>query len=302
MFGDAVLGWWQEMRDAPVDARLGAAKVGIPPIKTQGIKTKLVNFILANTRRVEGGRWIEPFLGSGVVMFNAASRNAIGAETNMHIINFYRGVQSGRLTPAAVRRYLEIEGLNLQKRGAAHYYEVRDRFNRDFEPLDFLFLNRAGFNGLMRFNSKGKFNVPFCKKTSRFSKSYITKITNQVLWIMASMKAHRAWEFRVSDWRETLQDVGKTDFVYLDPPYSGRSANYYDLWEEGAMQDLAEFLKCMPCRFALSLWCQNRYRKNPDLSLFKDYQIKTMRHFYHLGSTENLRNSMVEALIIKNVP
>lgn len=288
------------VRSAPIDTGLETAKVRVPPIKTQGIKTKLVNFILANTRREERGRWIEPFLGSGVVLFNVAPRNAIGAETNMHIINFYKAMQSRRLTPAAVRTHLEVEGANLQKKGEAHYYEIRDRFNRDFEPLDFLFLNRAGFNGLMRFNSKGKFNVPFCRKTNRFSKSYITKITNQVLWTMGSMHAHKSWEFRISDWRETLQNVGKNDFVYLDPPYSGRSTNYHDLWDEGAIRDLAESLKGIPCRFALSLWCRNKYRKNPDLALFKGYQIKTMRHFYHLGSTEDLRNSMVEALIIKN--
>lgn len=281
---------------------MGTAKVRVPPIKTQGIKTKLVNFILANTRHAEGGRWIEPFLGSGVVLFNAAPRSAMGAETNMHIINFYKAVQSRKLTPTTVRMHLEVEGANLQKKGEAHYYEVRDRFNRNFEPLDFLFLNRAGFNGLMRFNSKGKFNVPFCRKPNRFSKSYITKITNQVLWIMASMRAHRAWEFRISDWRETLEDVRKRDFVYLDPPYSGRNANYYDLWSDGAIRDLAECLKEIPCGFALSLWCKNRYRTNPDLSLFKGYQVKTMRHFYHLGSTEDLRNSMVEALIVKNAP
>jgi len=302
LLGKAVLGRRQMMRDAPARTGLRPEKVRVPPIKTQGIKTKLVNFILANTGRAEGGRWIEPFLGSGVVMFNVAPRSALGAETNMHIINFYKAVQSRRLTPAAVRTHLEAEGANLKTRGEAHYYEVRDRFNRDFEPLDFLFLNRAGFNGLMRFNSKGKFNVPFCKKTNRFNKSYITKIANQVLWIMSSMQAHKSWEFKTSDWRETLQNVNKNDFVYLDPPYSGRSTNYYDLWNEGAIYDLADFLKDLPCRFALSLWCKNRYRKNPDLSLFRGYQIKTMRHFYHLGSTEALRNSMVEALIIKNTP
>lgn len=290
------------MRGTHADTGLGTARVRVPPIKTQGIKTKLVNFILANTGRAQGGRWIEPFLGSGVVMFNAAPRNAVGAETNMHIINFYKAMQRRILTPVEVRAYLEVEGAKLQKKGEAHYYEVRDRFNKDFEPLDFLFLNRAGFNGLMRFNSKGKFNVPFCRKPNRFSKSYITKITNQVRWTMASMHAHKSWEFRTSDWRETLQNVRKSDFVYLDPPYSGRSTNYYDLWDEGAIRDLAESLKCVPCRFALSLWCKNKYRKNPDLALFKGYQIKTIQHFYHLGSTEDLRNTMVEALIIKNAP
>lgn len=50
------------------------AHVGTPPIKCQGIKTKLVPFIFSCVRwnsEVEG-RWIEPFLGSGVVALNLA--------------------------------------------------------------------------------------------------------------------------------------------------------------------------------------------------------------------------------------
>ncbi len=41
------------------------------------------------------------------------------------------------------------------------------------DPLKFLFLNRADFNGMIRLNRKGEFNVPFCKKPERFSKSHI---------------------------------------------------------------------------------------------------------------------------------
>ena len=275
-------------------------RVRVPPIKTQGIKTKLVKFILDGAMWNGSGKWIEPFLGSGVVLFNATPKRALGAETNIHIVNFYRALQNKRITPHGIRKYLELEGDKLRKNGESHYYEIRDRFNENFSPLDFLFLNRAGFNGLMRFNSKGEFNVPFCRKTERFSKSYITKITNQSTWVCATLQNHTSWEFTSSDWKKTLQDATKNDFVYLDPPYSGRSANYYDVWGEGAIKDLAKALKDVPCRFALSLWYRNKYRENPDIRLFKGYDIKKIRHFYHLGSTEDLRHSMIEALIVKN--
>ena len=45
-------------------------KVHVPPIKIQGIKTKLVPFIRANVQISESTLWIEPFLGSGVVGLN----------------------------------------------------------------------------------------------------------------------------------------------------------------------------------------------------------------------------------------
>src|SRR5205814_766906 len=70
-------------------------KVGVPPVKCQGIKTKLVPFILENIRwsESETGRWIEPFLGSGVVAFNFAPQKALLADTNSHIIKLYQSIQ-----------------------------------------------------------------------------------------------------------------------------------------------------------------------------------------------------------------
>ena len=64
-------------------------KIFVPPIKIQGKKTKLVSFILENLPEDAFEVWIEPFMGSGVVGFNAQPRKAIFADSNPHIINFY---------------------------------------------------------------------------------------------------------------------------------------------------------------------------------------------------------------------
>ena len=42
-------------------------KVFVPPIKIQGIKTKLVPIIKKNVILEKTSVWIEPFMGSGVV-------------------------------------------------------------------------------------------------------------------------------------------------------------------------------------------------------------------------------------------
>ena len=52
--------------------------------------------------------------------------------------------------------------------GYAYYREVKNRFNQEHSPFDFIFLSRAGFNGMMRFNRRGEWNIPFCKKPNRF--------------------------------------------------------------------------------------------------------------------------------------
>ena len=272
--------------------------VKIPPIKIQGIKTKLVRFISENIKW-SGGRWVEPFLGSGVVLFNMAPKKALATDSNPHIISIYQSIQNGKITGDKVRTFLEYEGKKLEKNGESHYYEIRDRFNEGNEPLDFLFLNRACFNGLMRFNSKGKFNVPFCKKPTRFSKSYVTKITNQVKWV-SEISDKKDWKFEVMDWRESVKRIGEKDFLYLDPPYYGRNTNYYDVWGKEDLYYLAKFLKETQYSFALSLWYENKYRKNKDIKrYFSDFRKSKYEHFYHIGSKENLRNSMTEILIMK---
>ena len=272
--------------------------IRIPPIKTQGIKTKLIKFISENIDWSGKGKWVEPFFGSGVVLFNISPKKALATESNIHIVNLYKSIQSNKITSKKVREFLELEGAKLEKHGESYYYEVRDRFNEHGNPYDFLFLNRACFNGLMRFNSKGKFNVPFCRKPKRFSKSYVTKITNQVSWLSSLLKDKKYWKFEVMDWKKSVQNIAKNDFLYLDPPYYGRHTNYYDMWNEFDLHDLAEFLKETECSFALSLWYENKYRKNNDIQrYFSEFTINKHEHFYHVGSTEDLRNGMIEALI-----
>jgi DNA adenine methylase len=274
-------------------------RVIVPPIKCQGIKTKLVKFILSNISWNGKGRWIEPFLGSGVVLFNVQPERALLNDVNPHIIRLYQMIYDGNLSPEQVRSYLTAEGKMLLSKGGDYYYAVRERFNRTGDPLDFIFLNRSCFNGVMRFNSKGEFNVPFCRKRDRFRQAYVTKIVNQISQIHKIMQG-KDWEFRAGDWREVLMDVDINDFVYLDPPYIGRHTDYYQQWSEDDAADLARIARNLPCGFALSMWKENKYRLNQHIASYWDGLIeRTFTHFYHVGSTENLRNSMEEALLIK---
>ena len=99
-------------------------KVYVPPIKIQGIKTKLVPIIKKNVIIDSDTMWIEPFMGSGVVGFNVEPRKAIFADTNPHIIAFYNQIKSGIITPHIVRTFLESEGKQLEQRDDEYYYIV----------------------------------------------------------------------------------------------------------------------------------------------------------------------------------
>ncbi len=271
----------------------------VPPIKCQGIKTKLVEEIRALAAMQDYDRWVEPFCGSCVVPLNLQPQRALLCDSNVHIIRLYQDIQAGRLTAPAAKASLTEEGDKLHTRGEDYFYEVRERFNTSPSSLDFLFLNRSCFNGVMRFNRSGKFNVPFCRKPDRFAVQYVSKVTNQLRRI-GEVIANKDWIFEVADFRAPLAEVEPGDFVYADPPYAGRHVDYFNSWSEKDENDLAEALKRLPCKFILSTWHSNEFRTN--LLLERNwteprFQLFTRQHFYHVGSTEDLRHPMTEALV-----
>ena len=269
-----------------------------PPLKLQGIKTRLVPFIAENARWTGRGRWVEPFTGSGSVPLNLAPERALLSDACPALIDFHVGVQRGRINVATVHLHLQREGGRLALDGDEHYYRVRERFNRSGDPLDFLFLNRACFNGIMRFNGKGEFNTPFCKLPGRFRPALLTRICNQVQWQSERMGG-KQWDLGVRDWRETLAQAGPDDFVYADPPYQGRYTGYYGEWNETEAAELADALRSLPCPFMLSTWVENQYRKNELLDQwFPGHTVVTAEHFYHVGAKTQSRYPMIEGLVL----
>lgn len=274
-----------------------ADKIFVPPIKIQGIKTKLVPFIQSRLALERDTVWVEPFMGSGVVGFNAAPKTAVFGDINPHIIGFYNQIKAGKITASLVRAFLEEEGRLLAEGDEEYYYRVRERFNRDHDPLDFLFLNRCCFNGMIRFNKSLEFNVPYGHKPRRFSRAYVTKVVNQVANVERLIR-NNDWTFLCQPFEETIRMAGNNAFVYCDPPYIGRHVDYYDSWDEASETALRDALLGSGARFLLSTWDHNDYRANEYIQTMWGFCHKTTRdHFYHLGARERNRNPMVEALL-----
>ena len=274
-------------------------KIIIPPIKCQGIKTKLIPFIAEHIHRNENGLWIEPFVGSGVVAFNLAPKRALLTDKNQYIINFYKSLQDGIITTYNVREFLEYHGNQLSQHGVEYYQKIRDDFNKNGDPLYFLFLNRSDFNGMIRFNRAGQFNVPFCKKNNRFSKAYISKICNQVSIVSQIIQNHD-WEFLTCPWQDTFKKGGSEDYFYLDPPYIGRDTSYVGEWPESEAIELSKYAHMTDANICLSMWKENEFRKNDHLfNYWSDFSWYEYNHFYHIGAKESNRHPMVEVLAIK---
>ena len=283
-----------------METKMKSDKIIVPPIKSQGIKTKLIPWIEEIKPDVKG-KWIEPFLGTGVVAFNSGFKKAILNDTNPHIINFYKEIQDKKITAELMKQYLINEGGLLSvagDNGYDHFRKVKDRFNKEFSPYDFIFLSRAGFNGMMRFNKKGHWNIPFCKKPDRFAQAYTTKICNQITAVSKIIQPEPYWTFHNKSFVDIIPLATENDLIYCDPPYFGRYVDYYNGWTEQDEETLFQLLTETKAKFILSTWHHNDWRENEMINKFwSKFNIVTQDHFYHSGGNIENRRSVVEALV-----
>ncbi|MDR2835429.1 MAG: DNA adenine methylase, partial [Bacteroidales bacterium] len=216
--------------------------------------------------------------------------------------NFYKSVQERLITVPLMKQYLETEGKYLREadnNGYEHYLKVRSRFNSgEYSSFDFIFLSRAGFNGMMRFGSKGNWNIPFCKKPDRFAQAYITKIVNQLSAVSQIILPEPDWQFYNKSFTEIIPLATENDIIYCDPPYFGRHVDYYNGWTEKNEENLFHLLSGTKAKFILSTWHHNDWRENEMIKKYwNKFNIITKDHFYHNGGNIENRREVVEALV-----
>lgn len=188
---------------------------------------------LIRQRLAPGGRYLEPFLGSGAVYFAMAPEKALLGDVLAPLIALYEEVRS---SPGLVARMLSRaldEGMGREQYEAMRrmYNEARRKegLHGPMQAALLLYLNRTGFNGLYRTNGKGEYNVPWGQ---RKSPQFPTLADLE----RAAMMLRKA-ELRACSWREIVREAGPGDCVFADPPYPGTFVDYAK--EEGAV-DTAE--------------------------------------------------------------
>ena len=274
----------------------------IPPIKIQGKKTKIVPKIMEIADGIlndhpEIDTWVEPFLGSGVVAFNCPGRikKVIVNDINPHIIKFYKGVADGIITPDKIREVFDIHNQNLLKDGYDYYNRIKNRFNRSFDTMDFLFLTRTGFNGVMRFNNSGKWNVPFCKLNNRLSKNVIDDLTSSVDELSRLFKS-KDFTFYNKSFEEVIESAPENSIFYCDPPYYGLQVQYFKGWGKEDEIRLNEMLKDK--MFIYSTWLEDGIRENMMINEYwGEYEIEGKKHKYNVAEKAEKRNQVTEGLI-----
>lgn len=274
----------------------------ITPIKIQGKKTKIVPKIMEIadgllSEHPEIDTWVEPFLGSGVVAFNCPGRikKVIVNDINPHIIKFYKGVADGIITPDKIKEVFNTHNQNLLKDGYDYYNQIKDRFNQSFDTMDFLFLTRTGFNGVMRFNNSGKWNVPFCKLNNRLSKNVIDDLASSVDELSRLFKS-KEFIFYNKSFEEVIESAPENSIFYCDPPYYGLQVQYFKGWGKEDEIRLNEMLKDK--MFIYSTWLEDGIRENPMINEYwGGYEIEGKKHKYNVAEKAEKRNQVTEGLI-----
>ena len=278
----------------------------IPPIKIQGKKTKIVPKIMEIADGIlndhpEIDTWVEPFLGSGVVAFNCPGKikKVIVNDINPHIIKFYKSVADGIITPDKIREVFDIHNQNLLKDGYDYYNQIKDRFNQSFDTMDFLFLTRTGFNGVMRFNNSGKWNVPFCKLNNRLSKNVIEDLASSVDELSRLFKSMQ-FIFYNKSFEEVIESAPKNSIFYCDPPYYGLQVQYFKGWGKEDEIRLNEMLKDKV--FIYSTWLEDGIRENMMIKEYcGEYEIEGKKHKYNVAEKAEKRNQVTEGLIYPKI-
>jgi DNA adenine methylase len=185
-----------------------------PFLKWAGAKTKLLPTIRAAAPR-GAVRFIEPFVGSGAVALNLAHERNLIADANPDLIALYAVLK------AEGEAFIESCAplFTPETNTAATFYALRDEFNTSSnaprKAALFVYLNRHGYNGLCRYNNKGKFNAPF----GRYDGPRLPRERMKAF----SLFLQRC-DLRHADFREIFHAAGPGDFVYCDPPYVPASA------------------------------------------------------------------------------
>lgn len=182
-----------------------------PPLKWAGGKRWQLAHLAEPWSRHRHRRLVEPFCGGLAVALGLRPERALLNDVNPHLINFYRWLKQGLIVSLPMRN------------SRAHYDRLRKRFNElllagqsdgDEAASLFYYLNRTGYNGLCRFNSSGRFNVPFGQyKTINYRTDFLEYRDVFAGWELAQV---------------AFDDLPlePDDFVYADPPYDVDFTHY----------------------------------------------------------------------------
>jgi len=206
-------------------------------LKWVGSKTASCK-VIADKIGTVSGRYIEPCIGGGAVLFELQSRKSLNGEifvsdTDADLINFWKAIRDYPEDFKQHVRHKVENGTYCHK----NYYHIRKIFNGEKTDSVILnthrdhmrvissaavvyYLNRTCFNGLWRRNSKGEFNVPV-GSNSGINLTFMDSETDRYTKLLQNV------HIDCVDFEEAVRKAQKGDVVYFDPPYYSKDGTNF---------------------------------------------------------------------------
>lgn len=291
-------------------------KTAKPFLKWAGGKTQLIKEIeslLPNKILKKKFTYIEPFVGSGAVLFWMLENfpnleKAVVNDINNDLINTYSVIAKQPKELISILAQFQNEfhafGTN-QEAKKEYYYNKRTLFNTRNEEHSgqaalFIFLNRTCFNGLFRVNRKNEFNVPM----GSYKKPTICDTDN----ILAVSDVLKKVEVLCGDYTETLKEAKENTFFYFDPPYKPLSEtssfnsyakDEFNDSEQIRLRDFCSKLESLGHKWMLSNSDVKGKNSNDSFfdELYSDYSIVRVKAKRSINANPSKRGELNELLI-----
>lgn len=194
-----------------------------PPVKIPGGKRKLAAQICAHMP-AQINRYVEPFCGGAAVFFHLYNEGRLTratvrlSDTNAELISTFRAIRD---EPASVIAHLREHAGRWDKQKRDYFYAVRSQDPRTWTDDAriagrFIFLNKTCFNGVIRYNKSGIFNVPVGTfKTP----PVICDAENIMMCSHALSRVDITCEDFTSAFDCEIRTVDAYHVTYADPPY-----------------------------------------------------------------------------------
>lgn len=237
-----------------------------PIIKYRGGKSKELQQIIRQIPQYDG-RYIEPFFGGGALFFHLEPDNAIINDINTKLITFYNEVKCNfnslrndldeieQLYRANRELYLRTKAENtegkVEDKNEELYYNIRGMFNGVLpseysEAALYYFINKTAYSGMIRYNKRGGFNVPFGRYAT-LNTQFVSSAHNELLG---------RTEIYNCDYNRIFEMAQNNDFMFLDPPYDCVFSDYgndeyKDGFDEQCHVDLSQKFRELRCQALL---------------------------------------------------
>lgn len=220
-----------------------------PVIKWSGSKRSQASKILTYFPK-EIHTYYEPFCGGASVLnrllhSDIKVNNYVCSDLNQGLIDLWNEIMYH--PEQVIMHYATLwHELNIdedKQRKKEYFTKVRDRYNQEHNPLDFMFIMRTTTNGMPRYNNKGEFNSSFHFTRDGMHPHTLANIVND--W-SDMLKSHNVKFISCS-----YEDIKPSpdDFVYMDPPYAHTKGMYYGAIDYPSMWD---WVRSLPCKYILS--------------------------------------------------